>query len=395
MNQTNEKSTRLHYLDWLQVLAILGVFVFHAVNPFDELVEFHIKNVERSVLATIFSFFFSQWGMPFFFMMAGMTSWFSLRRRTAGRYLSERARQLLIPFVVGAIVLTPVMAYYELTHIGWWQGGSIAAFIRSSAARTYFYTEFRTMFPAPEVFALISYHLWFVAFLFVFSAAALPLFLWLKGDAGKRFVAWSARLARWPGGLLVFALPLAIVRFSLQPFFPAYTGWSDFAFLLVFFVSGHILIADGRFMHAIRRDRWLYLVLGVAGTLFFFSVAAGVPVFDWMGSPGTPGFYIAWTVSSLNGWCWTMVVFYVGMRFLDTTNHWLAYSREASFFFFWVHLPVNFFVAFYVVQWDVPLWIKLSVILIGSFVGSLGLYELLVRRVNPVRAFFGMKPRPH
>ena len=30
-----EKSARLHYLDWLQVLAILGVFLFHALHPFD------------------------------------------------------------------------------------------------------------------------------------------------------------------------------------------------------------------------------------------------------------------------------------------------------------------------------------------------------------------------
>jgi hypothetical protein len=38
------KATRLHYLDWLQVLAILGVFTFHAVHPFDELSDWMVKN---------------------------------------------------------------------------------------------------------------------------------------------------------------------------------------------------------------------------------------------------------------------------------------------------------------------------------------------------------------
>ena len=47
-----EKSARLHYLDWLQVLAVLGVFLFHAVHPFDALADWHIKNVEKSTLAT-------------------------------------------------------------------------------------------------------------------------------------------------------------------------------------------------------------------------------------------------------------------------------------------------------------------------------------------------------
>lgn len=69
-----EKSTRLHYLDWLQVLAILGVFLFHAVHPFDDLVDWHIKNTEKSVLATFYTGFFNLWGMPFFFLMAGATS---------------------------------------------------------------------------------------------------------------------------------------------------------------------------------------------------------------------------------------------------------------------------------------------------------------------------------
>jgi hypothetical protein len=225
--------------------------------------------------------------------------------------------------------------------------------------------------------------------------------LWLKQDSGKRFVTSLARLAKWRGGLLVFAIFPILIRVLLQPGFPEYTGWSDFFFMLVFFICGHILIADERFMRAIRWDGLLYLILGIACTLFLFSVTIGVPVLDWMESPGTLGFYLAWTVLGINSWCWTMVMFTIGMRFLDTTNKWLQYGREASFPVFWVHYPVTLLIAFYVVQWDtstvfgagVGLLIKMSVVVIGTFAISLGLYELLVRRINPVRALFGLKPR--
>jgi len=30
-----QDSDRLYYLDWLRVLAIFGVFLYHAVHPFD------------------------------------------------------------------------------------------------------------------------------------------------------------------------------------------------------------------------------------------------------------------------------------------------------------------------------------------------------------------------
>jgi len=387
------KSVRLHYLDWLQVLAILGVFLFHAVHPFDDLFDWHIKNAETSYVVNFFVGFFNLWGMPFFFLMAGATSWFSLRRRTPGRYVSERVTRLLIPFIIGAIVLTPIQAYYELTHKGWWKEGSIVEFILSPEARTYFYTEYNSITISPGIFGDVGYHLWFVGFLFAFALIALPVFLWLNQDSGKRFLASLARLAKWRGGLLVFVIPLILIRFILQPFFPEHSGWSDFFFMLFFFISGYILIADERFMRAIGRDWLLHLILGIACTLFFFSVAAGSPVWDWLGSPGTPGFYVSWTVWGINSWCWTMVIFYVGMRFLDYTNKWLQYGREASFPFFILHQPVIIFIAFYAVQWEVDLLIKLLVVVIGSFAVSLGLYELLVRRINPVRALFGMKPR--
>jgi peptidoglycan/LPS O-acetylase OafA/YrhL len=392
-NHSNKNPKRLHYLDWLQVLAVVGVFLFHAVHPFDNLADWHIKNAESSILANFFVGFFNLWGMPFFFLMAGATSWFSLRRRIVGRYARERVTRLFIPFIVGALVLTPIQAYFELTHKGWWQGSSIVEFILSSEARTYFYTEYNTLSLGPQIFGDIGYHLWFVAFLFAFALIALPVFIWLKGDSGKRFVDSIAQLADFRGGLLVFVVPLILIRFILQPFFPEYTGWSDFAFLLVFFVSGYVLISDERFMRAIRRDWWLHLVLGTACTLYFFSVAVGVPVGEWVGSPGTPEFYISWALHAVNSWCWTMVIFYIGMRFLDFTNQQLRYSREASYPFFFFHQPVIIFIAFYIVQWGIGLPIKIFAVVIGAFALALATYEFLVRRINPVRALFGMGPK--
>jgi len=79
------------------------------------------------------------------------------------------------------------------------------------------------------------------------------------------------------------------------------------------------------------------------------------------------------------------------MRYLDSTNKWLLYGREASYPFYFIHQPVIIFIGFYVVDWQVHLLIKLLVVVIGSFAISLGIYELLVRRINPIRALFGMK----
>jgi hypothetical protein len=330
--------------------------------------------------------------MPFFFFMAGATSWFSMRQRTPGRYARERVTRLLIPFTIGVIVLTPIQAYYELIDKGWWKGGSFIDFVLSSEARIYFFTEYHQLKFNPEIFSNVGYHLWFVAFLFAYALLTLPVFTWLKRNSDERMVGWLARLAKWPGSLLLFVLPLVLVRFIFQRQRPSNDyGWADFICFLFFFIAGHILIADEQFIKAIRRDWRLYLILGIACMLFFLSLAVGVPVINWMESPGTPGFYLIYTVLSLNSWCWTIVVFYVGMRFLNGTNIWLQYGRETSYAFFWIHHPVIFSLAFFVVQWEAHPSIKMLIIAVGSFLITLGLYELLVKRVRPVRVLFGMR----
>jgi len=79
------------------------------------------------------------------------------------------------------------------------------------------------------------------------------------------------------------------------------------------------------------------------------------------------------------------------MRFLDFSNQWLRYGQEAILPFFVLHQPVIIVIAFFVVQWSAGIWIKLPVVVVGSFLVTIGLYELVVKRFRPLRVAFGMK----
>jgi peptidoglycan/LPS O-acetylase OafA/YrhL len=86
-------------------------------------------------------------------------------------------------------------------------------------------------------------------------------------------------------------------------------------------------------------------------------------------------------------------VLFIGMRFLDFSHAWLRYGQEAVLPFFMVHQPVIIVIAFFVVEWSIGIPVKLLAVVIGSFVLSLGLYELVIRRIGPLRAVFGMTPK--
>ena len=390
LEHSGGKSVRLHYIDWLRLLATMGVFLYHATRPFD-IQDWMIKNDERSIVITvIFLIFLGSWGMPLFFMMAGASSKFALMRRTGGQFARERTVRLVIPFIVGSILLTPLQVYIEWVHNGWYKGPFLAfipTFIDSLPG-----PAFSELFN-PSTFESFGIHLWFLGFLFSFSMIALPLFLWLKKDAGKGFISRLVNLTERRGGILVFILPIMLIRFILHPLYPEYTSWSDFTYYLMFFIYGYLLYSDERFMQVIRRDWRLALAVGILSTLVIIVVAAAGLGMEWYSNSEIIGFYIAWALISVNGWCWVVFVLYFSTRILNMRNKWLDYGQEAILPFYVFHQPVTFAIAFFILERDAGILVKLTVVVLSSFIIILGIHELIVRRVKPLRTLFGMKPR--
>lgn len=377
----SRQSVRLHYLDWLRVLAILGVFLYHAIHPFD-FNGWHIKNAELSMTVTVVLGLFFPWGMPFFFLIAGTGSWFALRRRTAGQYATERFKRLLIPYVAGSILLWPIMLYFEWSHkiqTGVVQG-SFLEFLKALPWG-----------PNPRVFGVVGYHLWFLAFLFCFSLLGLPIFLWLKGESGQAVLSRLARVCARRGGILVFVLPLLLVRLALQPFFPQEHNWADFFYLMAMFVLGFVLYAHEGFTRAIRRDWPILLATAIVSTGAWAYLALSYESLDIEAAPRTLRDFALWTAVTVNSWSWTTFMLFIGMRYLDFSNKLLQYGQEAVLPFFLLHQPVIIVIAFYVVQWHAGIPVKLVTVVLASFLVTVGLYELLIRRMAPLRALFGMK----
>jgi len=371
----------LYYIDWLRVLAILGVFLFHATNVFN-ITSWHIKNADQSIIVTAIQAFFFPWGMPLFFVIAGAGTWFALKRRTSSQYIKERSRRLLIPFVVGSIVLSSVQLYFEWSHkvhTGIF-AGSFIQFVSSLPWG-----------PNPRIFGVVGYHLWFLGFLFMFSLLALPFFQWVRGGGGQRIISWLAQVCHHRGGILIFVLLPLIIKLGLQPFFPYEHDWADFFFLFSFFVIGYLVISDERLRQAIRRDWAITLTVGsvtfLVGVIMTFSTGD----LNIESPPHNLQDFVWWGLFVICGWCWTAFTLYIGMHFLNFSNRVLRYGQEAIVPFFVVHQPVIIVIAYFVVQWNTALIPKLLVVVVGSFAASLLLYQLIIRRVGILRVAFGMK----
>jgi glucan biosynthesis protein C len=387
---TGSKSSRLYYLDWLRILLLFGVFIYHVLKPFDAMQAWHINNADQSeaimgILLTI-----NPWGLPLFFLVAGAGSFFALRRRSNRQYIGERVNRLLIPFIVGAILLTPFQRYLEALSNERYEG-SFLAFIPEWLTDTTAELHF-----SPEIFGDWGLHLWFLPFLFFVSLLALPIFRWFMRDSGGSFVSWLGRLVEKRGGILLFIFPLTLVRLLLLPFAPDEEhGWTEFVAFLFFFIIGYILYSDERFQRAVRKDRWLLFASGLVGLSSYFAlsmIAGEDVVIDWAFNFDFPGSVIAYFFFTLISWGWALFVLYLAMTFLNFTSKLLDYGNETIMPFYLLHQPVIIVISYFVVQWDTGIMVKLLVIGIGSLLIVLGLIELLIKPFKFMRRLFGMKP---
>ena len=304
---------------------------------------------------------------------------------------ASASKRLLIPYITGCILLWPIMLYFQWRHI-LWKGAWSGSFLD-------FVLIHRAGF-SPMWFGEVGFHLWFLGFLFCFSVLGLPIFLWLKGRRGQAALrGWldpvhRSRLRRFcshRGGILLFIVPLLLVRLILQPFFPQEHDWADFFFLMALFVCGFVLYAHEGFARAIRRDWPILLVGAVITSAGWAYLALTTENLDIEAPVRTARQILMWRVISSQRL--VLVSLHALRRDALPGFHqqWLACAQEAVLPFFLLHQPVIIVIAYYVVQWNTGIFPKLVTVVIGSLLVTLALYEFVIRRVGFLRTIFGMK----
>ena len=81
----------------------------------------------------------------------------------------------------------------------------------------------------------------------------------------------------------------------------------------------------------------------------------------------------------------------MGVKNLNFGNKLVNYGNDAVLPFYILHQTIILVVGWFVITWDVGILPKYLVIIVVSFVLIMALYELLIRRLNIVRFFFGMR----
>lgn len=390
---TEEPAThiRLYYLDWLRVIAVLGVIVSHTGDIFDTLY-WHTRQNGQGISWDGLATLGAEWGMVLIFLLAGASAWFGLQSRSSRQFVSERFKRLLIPFIVAFIVLSPfqayIISYFIASGYSHFQGDLLQFF-------PYFFEHIRIGGDL-KFLTIYGYHLWFLAFLYIISMMALPVLIYFKQARGMRIISRLVAICMLPAGLFIFVPPIALIRILLWAPYPGYQGWADFYTWFMVFVFGFILFADHTFKEIILKQGKIFVAVSVVCivSLILANFFGGLSILE-NASDYSAGYMFYQLILSITIWSMTIAALYAAMLLLNFSNKVLQYANEAILPLYILHEPVIIIVAFFVLAWDIPTGVKFVFVTASSLLITLAIYEFLIRRIKPMRWIFGMKnPQP-
>ncbi len=350
-------------IDWLRIGCIILLFPFHTARVFDAWEPNYIKDAVNS-FSTWFILITSYWFMPLMFVIAGISAYYALQKRTPRQYSKERALRLLVPLVFGIIVIVPIQGYLARVQQYGYTGGYFA-FLLS------YFTDFSDLTGYTGSFT--PGHLWFLLYLFVISTGLLPILKCI----GK----FEKKLAIVERPVM---LPLAAIPLTVANALPAIGGKNPF-YYAAFFLLGYWL-AHRDLLDVLKEYRIRFFIgamLAGTGFLFIgrlFNFASG---YSWQSGMIT-------LMLNLAAWLTILALLGLAQAYCNTSGKMLRYCNRASFPVYVLHQSVMMVAAFYVVPLPLPAWVKFVLIAVSALLLSLAGYEVF-RRFRITRFLFGMK----
>ncbi|WP_406662548.1 acyltransferase [Methanolobus sp. ZRKC3] len=383
----SNKPERRYDLDWLRVIAIIAVLIFHSMRFFDPM-DWDVKNNVLSENIMVLVLLIVQWLMPLFFLISGMSIYFVLSFRTKGQFIKSRFLRIMVPYLlVGIFIILPPQHYLRLLS----GGGSGLTFLQ-------FYSNYLA-YTFADVFLYFNLpplgHLWYLLFLFIFSLVMLPLFSYLRTESGRSIISRSTSIFEKAGAIFLLALPIGFLTAILDPTSFAgnpnyFGGWSILAYPIILFY-GYLIASNKKLEEAIHRHGKVALVLAI--TTFPIILWFIESVLDGTFQFGSYEYAGVMLLRSFNLWCWMIAFLGYGKKYLSFNNSTLKYANEGLIAFYILHQTVIQIVGFFIADWDMGITPKYIILATTSFIVIVTIYEIAIKRINVVRFLFGMKPK--
>lgn len=396
-------NARRHDIDALRVIAFGLLILYHVGMVYVADWGFHIKSPHQWEWLQWPMVAVNRWRMDLIFLISGIALGLSRAPARPWRMGLRRSRLLLIPLIFGMLAIVPIQAWIEARENGVFEAGFDAFLLR--------YWQLQ---PWPEggfagaEFGITWNHLWYLAYLWAYSLALVPLLvlarLWKRtGIALKRPAAGTVL---WPvlPPLLMIVVPsfawFAVIHW-LEPIFgdskALFGDWANHAKYFPVFLFGFVVARHGDFWAALIAARYRVLSIAAVGFVLYFGLrilgrvitpdtAAALPDWNWRAISDSGYAIYAWSA--------LLSILAFGALWLNKPWPWLPQANRAVYPWYILHQSLIVPLAALLIPLTLPGPVEALLVLIGTVAGCAAIHHFLVRRVRWLQPLFGVRIRP-
>lgn len=346
------KAERRHDIDWLRVIAIGLLLIYHIAivfQPWAMFIAFIKSNESLEILWKPMSML-NVWRIPLLFYVSGMGLYFAMRKRNWQQLLLERTKRILLPFVFGIIAIVPL-------HM----------------------LIFQDYYNLPLSYYIHQGHLWFLGNIFIYVLLLFPLFFYLKKHENGKIKKGLSILMKNPAIPLIISLffIIEVVIINPQQFAMYAQTWHGFIIGFLAFFFGFIIVYSGQsFWDTMLKWKWLYIGLGI----ILFSIR----LTQFGGE--APGYLFA-----IESNCWIFGIFGLSYQYLNKPSKTLSYLSQAAYPIYIIHMFVLYASTSLILPLEIDIFLKFIGIVCLTFLGCYFIYEFFIRRSSFLKPLFGLK----
>jgi peptidoglycan/LPS O-acetylase OafA/YrhL len=391
MTSTTAVPDRRYDLDWIRVGAFFLLILYH-VGMFYVPWEWHVKSPHPVEALEPFMLLTNPWRLTLLFLVSGAATRFMADKVSVGKLTGARVARLLPPLVFAMVVIVPPQSYYQVVEY-------IAAHPGTSLTVDNFWVRYMTAsghWCSPDgcLITPTYNHMWFVAYLFIYTLVLAGLLLAWKRlgehiQAGAERVLNGLGLVVWPVLFLGLLRATLYVRYGethalVGDYYVHAVSFS--AFLLGFGLAKSEVLRE-----RLTAARWPALAVAI-------MAFAGWATFVWIYRGDTPIpspelKLVMRFVQPAQAWCAIVAILGFGAKHLNRDAPALLYLTLGVFPFYLVHQTLIVVMAHHLAKLALPQPLEALILIVLTFAGCFATYEI-TRRIPGVRMLFGLKGQP-
>lgn len=388
---------RRYDLDWIRVGAFMLLILYH-VGMFYVPWDWHVKSTHQIEALEPVMLLTNPWRLTLLFLISGcatrfMADSFRARGRGNATLAGSRILRLLPPLLLGMFVIVPPQSYYEIVEALRGMGVADPA---NSMVLANFWTRYATASGnwCDANGCLITptwNHLWFVAYLLIYSLV-LALLLAIPGVrrglqavADTAFRGWGLML--WPVAWLV------LIRWTLAPLFEInhalIADWYNHALSFAAFLFGYLTARSEPARQTFMRLRWPALIAAVLAWAAWATYAWIYRAED--AAPAEALRMAMRIVYAVDQWAWIAAILGFGARWLNHGGPVLRYLTVGVFPFYIVHQTAIVVAGHHLAGLRLPAGVEASLLIAITAAACWMAYEV-ARRLGWLGLLLGVRP---